>query len=173
MDRAPSRPSADTPAFDPRVTPLPRRSVLKLAGATIVSSSALAAVLAGCEPPPPVTVALDLDVAALPVGTPTLVEFTATLGTTTVDASAWLVKRADGELIAYDPRCTHALCIYRWDDAADRFNCACHDGRFALDGAVLAGPPPRPLDRWPVRETATGIELDVPGNFVTPRESLG
>jgi Rieske Fe-S protein len=26
--------------------------------------------------------------------------------------------------------------------------CACHNGRFDLDGRVLAGPPPRPLEKY-------------------------
>jgi hypothetical protein len=37
---------------------------------------------------------------------------------------------------------------------------------------VLAGPPPKPLMRFPVRETEAGIEVDVPSDFQTPRESL-
>ena len=36
---------------------------------------------------------------------------------------------------------------------------------------MLGGPPPRPLDRFPMRETEAGLELDVPGNFRTPRET--
>jgi Rieske Fe-S protein len=164
--------TAGAAAFDPRQTPIPRRAVLKLAGATALSGAALALLLEGCAPPPPVPVTLDVDVDDLPVGTPTLIEFTVTIGTTALEGSTWLLKQADGELVAYDPRCTHALCTYRWSEAAARFQCGCHDGRFALDGTVLAGPPPRPLDRWPVTRTATGVTVEVPGTFVTPKASL-
>jgi Rieske Fe-S protein len=30
--------------------------------------------------------------------------------------------------------------------------CACHNGRFDLDGRVLSGPPPRPLPSYAVHE---------------------
>ena len=172
-DRAPaSEPRVDA-RFDPRVTPIPRRSMLALIGVSALGAAGLAAVLEGCATAPPITVSLDVDVAALPVGAPTEVAFTMTAGQAVVDGSTWLVKQADGDLIAFDPRCTHAACAYRWSDEADRFQCGCHDGRFALDGTVLSGPPPRPLDRFPIRETATGIEIDVPASFVEPPASLG
>jgi Rieske Fe-S protein len=106
------------------------------------------------------------------VGTPTEVPFTLTIGDDAVEASAWLVRTAAGEVIAFDPRCTHAVCAYDWSEDARRFKCQCHDGSFALDGTVLAGPPPRPLDRFPARVIGDVIELDVPASFVTPKESL-
>ena len=28
--------------------------------------------------------------------------------------------------------------------------CACHDGRYDLDGRNISGPPPRPLERYDV-----------------------
>jgi Rieske Fe-S protein len=147
--------------------------MLALMGVGTLSLAGLAAILEGCATPPPVTVALDVDPAALPVGAPTEVAFTMAAGQTVVDGSTWLVKEATGDLVAFDPRCTHAACVYRWEDGADHFQCGCHDGRFALDGTVLAGPPPRPLDRFPIRETATGIEIDVPASFAAPAASLG
>ena len=165
--------STGDPVFDPRATPIPRRSMLALLGVGALSTAGLVTILEGCATPPPVTVALDVDVAALPVGSPTEVAFTMTAGTAVVDGSTWLVKQADGDLLAFDPRCTHAACAYTWADDANRFQCGCHDGRFALDGTVLAGPPPRPLDRFPIRETTTGIEIDVPASFAEPKASLG
>jgi Rieske Fe-S protein len=119
-----------------------------------------------------VTVALDVDLDDLVVGTPSEIPFTVTSGNDTLEGSTWLVKQASGDLIAFDPRCTHGLCAYEWSPELARFQCFCHEGRFALDGTVLSGPPPRALDRFPVRETATGIEIDVPSSFRTPRESL-
>lgn len=66
-------------------------------------------------------------------------------------ASAW-VSTADGtSFTVFDPRCTHLGCPYRWDDASRRFLCPCHAAVFGADGAVLSGPPPRPLDRYAVK----------------------
>ena len=173
MGNAADSPVPDRAVFDPHATPLRRRTVLVLMGAgAVAATGGLAMVLEGCSVPP-VTVTLDVDPASLVVGTPTEVSFPLALGDRTVEASTWLVKQASGHIIAFDPRCTHALCAYTWAADLGRFQCPCHDGRFALDGAVLAGPPPRALDRFPVRETATGIEVDVPGSFATPKESLG
>ena len=172
MGSSTDRPADTEPAFDPRTTPVPRRRVLVLMGAgALAATGGLGAVLAGCAGPP-VTVTLDVDVDSLVVGTPTEVPFTMGTGSDAKVSVTWLVTRANGDLIAYDPRCTHALCAYAWSTETDRFECHCHEGRFALDGAVLSGPPPRPLDRFPVRETATGIEIDVPASFAVPRESL-
>ncbi len=160
------------PTFDPRATPLARRHMLVLMGAgTLAATAGLGAFLAACKAPP-VTVQLDVDPAKLVPGTPREVLFTLQDGETTIDGSTWLVKKASGEFVAYDPRCTHGLCRYRWSEAGDRFTCGCHDGQFALDGTVLAGPPPRPLGQFPVRDVSGVLEVDVPGDFQTPRESL-
>ena len=80
---------------------------------------------------------------------------------------AWLVLAPDGTVTAFDPRCTHAACLYDWDPANQRFDCRCHDGWFDLTGKVISGPPPRPLNRMKVRQAGPGeIEVgwqDVPG----------
>jgi Rieske Fe-S protein len=171
--RVPSDPAAGDAGFDPLRTPIRRRSLLLLLGAGALGAGSLGAVLAACTSPP-VTVRLDVDPEALTVGTPVEVPFTMTLADgRAVDGSTWLVRQAAGDLIAFDPRCTHAACAYAWSGDLHRFRCDCHDGRFALDGTVLAGPPPRALDRFPVREVQGGIEIDVPSSFAAPASSLG
>ena len=65
-----------------------------------------------------------------------------------IKKTAWLVMSRGGEsAVVYDPRCTHLGCAYRWEAKDKLFLCPCHDGKFDLDGAVIGGPPPRPLDR--------------------------
>jgi menaquinol-cytochrome c reductase iron-sulfur subunit len=63
-------------------------------------------------------------------------------------SSAWVVKFSDGEIAAYGPQCTHLGCAYHWDDNRGEFLCPCHSSVFAIDGAVISGPAPRPLDRY-------------------------
>ncbi len=70
---------------------------------------------------------------------------------TSVMNSAWVVKVSDKEVWAYSPWCTHLGCAYHWDSRKDVFACPCHGSAFALDGKVLAGPAPRPLDRYAVK----------------------
>jgi Rieske Fe-S protein len=165
-------PVADPPRFDPQTTPLPRRRVLLLMGAgALAAGGGLGVLLEACAGPP-ITVRLDLDPAGLVPGTPTEVPFTLVTGTSSVAASAWLVKSTAGEITAFDPRCTHALCAYRWVADAGQFHCKCHEGIFSLDGRVVSGPPPRRLDQFPLRLVGDVIEVDVPSSFATPRESL-
>lgn len=159
-------------AFDPRTTPVPRRRMLLLMGVgTLAAGGGLGVLLEACAGPP-VTVTLDFDPASLEVGQPTEVPFTLDTGGNAVAASAWLVRQETGDIVAFDPRCTHALCVYRWSAPDSEFKCACHEGIFSLDGKVVSGPPPRPLDRFPLRLTGDVIEVDVPSSFRTPRESL-
>ena len=65
--------------------------------------------------------------------------------------SMWLVREDNDEVVAFSPFCTHLGCPYRWDENEDIFKCPCHTATFARNGNVLSGPPPRPLDRFPVR----------------------
>ncbi len=44
--------------------------------------------------------------------------------------------------------CTHLSCRVNWNAERGGFFCPCHDGLFGVDGAVVAGPPPRPLDEF-------------------------
>ncbi len=59
-----------------------------------------------------------------------------------------LVSRTDQGIICFKASCTHLGCMVKWDESSGRFRCACHGGIFDRDGRVLAGPPPRPLDRY-------------------------
>ena len=91
----------------------------------------------------------------LTVGQPTKVEYVIQRKDgwiqTTSQRSAWVLRQADGSLIAYDPRCTHLGCPYSWDLTTQRFLCPCHNGVFALNGTVISGPPPHALDRFQAR----------------------
>lgn len=51
------------------------------------------------------------------------------------------------ELRVFLATCTHLDCIVSYQKNADHIDCACHGGRFTLDGKVIAGPPPSPLRR--------------------------
>jgi menaquinol-cytochrome c reductase iron-sulfur subunit len=66
-------------------------------------------------------------------------------------ATAWVVKLDPTNVVAYSPSCTHLGCAYHWDDETKHFICPCHTSAFSIDGKVLAGPAPRPLDRYATR----------------------
>ncbi len=44
--------------------------------------------------------------------------------------------------------CTHLGCRVRWISDQNQFLCPCHTAIFDKVGNVVAGPPPRPLDRF-------------------------
>jgi menaquinol-cytochrome c reductase iron-sulfur subunit len=70
---------------------------------------------------------------------------------TSEKSTAWVVKLADNQAVAYSPQCTHLGCAYHWDEGNKNFLCPCHTSTFDLDGKVLSGPAPRPLDRFQVK----------------------
>jgi succinate dehydrogenase / fumarate reductase iron-sulfur subunit len=72
-----------------------------------------------------------------------------------------LVSRNANELICFRATCPHLGCTVRWDGNASRFRCACHGGTFDRDGAVLAGPPPRPLDRYAFKVDSGQLLVEV------------
>jgi len=65
--------------------------------------------------------------------------------------SAWVVKLADQKIVAFGPQCTHLGCAYHWDENTAEFVCPCHSSVFFVDGRVVSGPAPRPLDRYQTR----------------------
>lgn len=67
------------------------------------------------------------------------------------ERTIWIVRKADSTLTAYASSCPHLGCGYRWVEAEQRFACPCHGSLFDINGKVLAGPAPRPLDTLPVR----------------------
>ena len=56
---------------------------------------------------------------------------------------------------------SQSLCGFVFDKDANNFNCPCHRGKFDVKtGAVLDGPPPRPLDELQVdiRDSAVFVK---------------
>jgi len=70
----------------------------------------------------------------------------------------FFVVRKDAEtVVALSAVCTHVRCILDYDQRRRALVCPCHDGSFDLSGSVLAGPPPRPLQRYDVSVRAGEI----------------
>jgi menaquinol-cytochrome c reductase iron-sulfur subunit len=67
---------------------------------------------------------------------------------TSEKGTAWVVKHADNSVTAFGPQCTHLGCAVHWDESKTEFLCPCHNSLFAIDGKVVSGPAPRPLDRF-------------------------
>ena len=97
------------------------------------------------------------DVAALdslPVGKPVDLTFAALTADAFIQRELmhhiWAVRTSASEVTVYSPICPHLGCSYDWDPRTSRFMCPCHGSVYTLDGRVVAGPAPRPLDTLPL-----------------------
>jgi menaquinol-cytochrome c reductase iron-sulfur subunit len=78
----------------------------------------------------------------------------------TARTAAWLRREGEEEFIAFAVNCTHLGCPVRWLPDANLFMCPCHGGVYYKDGRVAAGPPPKPLPRYPVRVRDGQVEIE-------------
>jgi len=75
-----------------------------------------------------------------------------------------VLKKKDDKLSAFSAKCTHEGCTVQFVPADALIWCACHNGKFALDGRVISGPPPRPLAAYVVEGDLKGtITVSRPG----------
>ena len=152
--------STGDPVSDPEPARTPRRRFLQwLSGL----GAAMAAVLVGYPSlraffwPTRAKVAPDHwvkvvdDVALVDIGAPVRIDFVELANDAWVETrvlnSVWVYTEDGEHFKAYNGHCTHLGCGYIYDKDKKHFACPCHHGVFDVKtGAVLGGPPPRPLD---------------------------
>jgi Rieske Fe-S protein len=59
---------------------------------------------------------------------------------------AFVLRKSESEVVVLSNVCTHLSCRVNWESDKQQYVCPCHDAHFNIDGKVVAGPPPRPLD---------------------------
>ncbi len=77
----------------------------------------------------------------------------------TAKAGAWLRRDDRERFTAFSVHCTHLGCPVRWMPDANLFLCPCHGGVYYRDGAVAAGPPPKPLIQYDVRLVRNEVQV--------------
>ena len=60
----------------------------------------------------------------------------------------FVLRTTDTETLVLSNKCTHLGCHVNWNANGQEYICPCHDAQFGINGDVLGGPPPRPLDRF-------------------------
>jgi menaquinol-cytochrome c reductase iron-sulfur subunit len=89
------------------------------------------------------------------LGTPTLFTFTSQTQTGWIvnseEVSVYVLSKDGRDYIAMSNICTHLGCHVRWITDQNLFFCPCHNGEFDVNGNVISGPPPRPLNRYEVK----------------------
>jgi len=71
-----------------------------------------------------------------------------------------LIRSSSGDYRAMSATCTHLSCTVQYRDDLRQVWCACHNGKYDLNGRNLSGPPPRPLE---------GFEVQVRGDEIFVR----
>jgi quinol---cytochrome c reductase iron-sulfur subunit, bacillus type len=62
------------------------------------------------------------------------------------EKAIYVVKGSDARPRVLSAVCPHLGCSIGWNEDRRQFVCPCHNGTFAPDGTLLAGPPPRGMD---------------------------
>jgi Rieske Fe-S protein len=65
-------------------------------------------------------------------------------------ARVFIVISAAGPTV-FSAVCSHLGCLVSYQKEKREFVCPCHGGRYDLTGKNIAGPPPAPLKRLPVK----------------------
>ena len=63
---------------------------------------------------------------------------------------AIVVRTPAGDWRAFTAVCTHLNCTVQYRGDMQMIWCACHNGMYDLNGKVVSGPPPRPLEEYAV-----------------------
>ncbi|MCX6618086.1 MAG: Rieske (2Fe-2S) protein [Acidobacteria bacterium] len=61
-----------------------------------------------------------------------------------------LVRTSGGTWKAFLAVCPHLNCTVQYRSETQQIWCACHNGTFDLNGQVISGPPPKPLEEFEV-----------------------
>ena len=64
---------------------------------------------------------------------------------------AIILHTRDKGFLAFSRICTHLGCLVKYDPEKQIFICPCHAGEFDLEGNVISGPPPKPLQKFAVK----------------------
>ena len=61
-----------------------------------------------------------------------------------------LIRTVTNELRAFSATCTHLDCTVQYRKDLGLIWCACHNGKYDVNGRNISGPPPSPLDEFRV-----------------------
>jgi len=87
-----------------------------------------------------------------PLGTPTLFSFNRTKVNgwekTVTSYGVYVNRIREDQVKVYSNVCPHLACRVTWNESEKQYVCPCHDGRFDIEGKVVSGPPPAPLQEY-------------------------
>lgn len=74
-----------------------------------------------------------------------------------------LVRDGENSAHAFEAKCPHEFCDLNYAPDSQKIECPCHAGLFDLNGKVLEGPPPRPLETYSAVVDGERILFNIPG----------
>jgi Rieske Fe-S protein len=89
-----------------------------------------------------------------PIGVPTPFSFTQTKVNgwerSTLSYGTYVLRHSEieNDLKVLSNRCTHLSCRVTFKEETQTYDCPCHDAKFDIEGEVIYGPPPHPLDEY-------------------------
>ena len=72
-----------------------------------------------------------------------------------------IVLKTNEGVVAFSRRCTDLGCLVSWNNEREQFVCPCHQGVFDKTGRNIAGPPPRPLDRFGIVKRGEQLYVNI------------
>src|SRR5215470_3900718 len=87
---------------------------------------------------------------------------------THVRQGRFLLVRQPTGVLALSDECTHQKCTVDYLPEGSVIFCPCHGAQFSATGAVLAGPAPRPLDRFATTLQDGQIIVDTTQRLTAP-----
>ena len=75
------------------------------------------------------------------------------------DIPSIIIHNQERGFIALSRVCTHLGCLVNFNKEKQIFICPCHGGRYTIEGNVISGPPPRPLEKFPVQVEGNDIVI--------------
>ena len=87
----------------------------------------------------------DVDVSNISIGKASEIESNSSKMFKISNKPGILIKTKEGELKAFSATCTHLDCTVQFNKDENLIWCACHNGKYDLNGTNISGPPPKPL----------------------------
>lgn len=101
-----------------------------------------------------------------PIGIPIPFNFTRTTlngwEKTVNGYGVFVVRQDESQVRVFSNICTHLGCRVSWHTDLQHYVSPCHDGHFDILGAVISGPPPRPLDEFTAKIEANNVYILYP-----------
>jgi Rieske Fe-S protein len=94
-------------------------------------------------------------------------------GVTIDQASAVMLVRYQGKILALSLACPHQRAAVKWVPDEQRFRCSKHDSKYQPNGTYTSGRATRNLDRFPIHRDGQAVVIDVSQIYKSDQDAAG